>query len=763
MSLRTRILLFLFLFALVPLVMAVIINLPLVLERVDDFYRQNYMHDLRQDFRDLDQHLASRDANVRLLARLPEPSLLTGSRSPSQIRVDLERARYTEWVNRILQDERDIIEIRFLDHNGRERFWLTRNPRTHAWFAPATPLPPLPARQLQAIRSGELKDVAYSPVRVRMGARDPQRVLTLQMMAPIRFEGSYRGAVVITIDISGLVRRDPNTLWVLDDGSYLNIPGMPQRTGSAFDQYPGLKASFARHEPVLWEAREDRMIWVPLFVTESARPLWVGRHVDTTPLREFRSELVDRVLVIIFGLIILLLIAARMMAKRVEQISSELIRGIHQTLEESRPVRFDWSDTRELEQLSADLTSLSRRHAVQARRLAEHTRELEESNRYKSEFLANVSHELRTPLNSILLLSKLLTQAGLPEEHCEQARVIHRASNELRALIDNILDLSKIEAGQFDVHCERVDLRLLLDDLRELMQPQFDEKGVRLEIEVDDGAPEVIHSDADKVRRILKNFVANALKFTDSGEVRVLVRAADSPYAVELSVRDTGIGIPKEKQAHIFDAFKQADGSTSRRYGGTGLGLTISRQLSQLLQGEIRLHSVPGEGATFSLFLPASCDEGAVRRDEPDIPVAGDGAAEAGEPGAGGSGPDLAGRRVMLLEADVRTQLRLSQLFQQRHTRPLLACDVEEALETLDEVERVDILVFDPELLGSHPCDTIRRLLDGRADGVLLLGLGDAGGIGCGPERTLHWLEREPDAGSLQRILTEWERATEEG
>ncbi len=755
MSLRTRILLFLFIFALVPLLMAVVINLPLVLERVDAFYRQTTLRDLRQDFRDLDQHLASRDANVRLLAKLPEPSLLASRARSSQARVELDRARYTEWVNRILREERDITEIRFLDQHAEERFWLARESQTHDWYAPPAPLPPLPAKSLAAIRSGELKDVAYSPVQVRLEARDPQRIITLQMMAPIRFKGRYRGAVVITIDISDMVRRDPNTFWVLDNGSYLNLPGMPGRKGNAFDRYPGLRAVFAGHKPALWEQGDVRMIWVPMFITESARPLWVGRHADLSQLLAFRDELVRRVLAIVFGLILLLLIAARMMAKRVEQIGSELLQGIHQTLEGNRAVTFSWSDTRELKQLSDDLTHLSRRHAAQARRLREHTRELEESNRYKSEFLANVSHELRTPLNSILLLSKMLAdaQAGLPPEQREQARVIHKAGNDLKALIDNILDLSKIEAGRFDVHCEDLALRPLLEDLRELLQPQFDDRGLSLALEMADGLPTVIRSDPDKVRQILKNFLANALKFTHQGGVRIRVAPGDPPYAVALSVIDTGIGIPRDKQAHIFEAFRQADGSTSRRYGGTGLGLTISRQLARLLGGEIRLHSEPGQGATFSLLLPLSCegDAGApptppAVREQPEVVAA---------TGSEQPAPNLRGRRVMLLESDVRTQLALSQLFKQWQGQLLLACDPDEARETLDEAGGVDILVFDPQIVGERPCATIRQMLAGRGDQALLLGLSEAPEAAC--DLPVRWLRRAPlDREALARAVGEW-------
>jgi signal transduction histidine kinase len=765
MSLRTRILLFLFLFALVPLLMAVVINLPLVLDRVDDYSRQTYLHDLRQDFRDLDQHLASRDANVRLLARLPEPSLFAPDRKALQARVDLERVRYTEWVNRILGDESDIFEIRFLDRDANEHFWLLRSAVTRAWYAPPAPLSELPKKQLQVIRSGKLKDVAYTPVRV--GSADgvgAAPLLTLQMMAPIRVEDTYWGAVVISLDISSLVTSDTRTRWVMHDGSYLYLPDSEKVSGNAFERYPGLDELFAKRKPSLWERGDQRVIWVPMFVTESGLPLWVGRQADTSQLVELRTELVHRVLAIVFGLILLLLIAARMLAKRVEEISTELIEGIHETLESNRAVEFNWSDTHELEQLSADLTSLSARHAVQARSLLEHTRELEDSNRYKSEFLANVSHELRTPLNSILLLSKMLKapESGLADEQREQAGVIHKAGNDLRTLIDNILDLSKIEAGRFEVHPEQVSLRPLLEDLRELMQAQFDQKALQLKLDWHDSAVTVVRSDSGMIRQILKNFLANALKFTAAGEVRLVVRPAKAPFALEISVSDTGIGIPREKQAHIFDAFRQADGSTNRRFGGTGLGLTISRQLADLLQGEIRLRSEPGQGTTFSLLLPADFDP---QRQSSDGDAASRGRA-AEEPAAGSEGSpllDLSGNRVMLVLSDIRAQLSLSQMFQRWGTLPLLACDMEEACETIDGEGRPDVLVFDPRDLGEQACDSIRALTEASAGSMLAIAMGAPDALGCEPPQGIHWLTGALGEEPLYRILAEWVSQRENG
>lgn len=721
MSLRSRILLFLFIFALLPLLMAVVINLPLVLERVDSFYRQAFLQNLRADFADLDQHLASRKASATLLARLPEPSLLNNDTEQSGLRLELDRARYTEWINRILRDEHDIVNIRFLDREGNEHYSLGRDSQTGSWFGLTEPLPPLSARQETAIRAGQIKEVTFSPLRVHTDAEHPQQTLTLQLLAPVMVEEENTGVVVLTVDISGLVRRDTNTLWVLDDGHYLQLPDQPQKMGTAFDDFSGLAEEFQRRQLLLWESGGRRWIWVPLFVTEDGSPLWVGREVDSDPLRHFRTEIVERVLAIVAGLIVLLLFSARLLAKRAETISSELIGGIRKTLETDEPVRFEWSDMPELRQLSQDLSRLSLRHAEQTRAQLAHTRELEESNRYKSEFLANVSHELRTPLNSILLLSKLLAadKAGLQGEQREQAQVIHKAGKDLKALIDNILDLSKIEARQLDVACEDVSLETLIEDLRNLMKPQFDEKGLDLAVTCTEDAPAVIRSDPDKIRQILLNFVGNALKFTEQGGVQLQVRAAPEPMRVELAVVDSGIGIARNKQAHIFEAFRQADGSTSRRFGGTGLGLTISRQLAHLLGGEVHLHSEPGKGATFSLILPFSCDGEPVNEPEEAMPAT---VAEEREP----LPADLSGQRVLLMLSDIKQQLQLGRWLKQSGAEVLLADDHEEAIETIDEQGSLDVLVYDPELLAEQTCVTIERVRNHNKKPMMLIGLGNS-------------------------------------
>jgi signal transduction histidine kinase/DNA-binding response OmpR family regulator len=237
-------------------------------------------------------------------------------------------------------------------------------------------------------------------------------------------------------------------------------------------------------------------------------------------------------------------------------------------------------------------------------------RELEQSTKYKSEFLANMSHELRTPLNSVLLLSRLLAENNennLTKEQVEYAEVIQTSGQGLLSLIDEILDLSKIEAGKMHLEYHPVLLNEIVNDMKALFTPVAREKKVDFVVRVDEQLPSQIETDKMRLEQVLKNLLSNALKFTSQGFVQMNISSLkENPSFICFSVKDTGIGIPKEKQALIFEAFQQADGSTRRKYGGTGLGLSISRELTKLLGGEIKVSSEAGKGSEFTIYLPIS-------------------------------------------------------------------------------------------------------------------------------------------------------------
>ncbi|MCF6404388.1 response regulator [Chitinophaga filiformis] len=234
--------------------------------------------------------------------------------------------------------------------------------------------------------------------------------------------------------------------------------------------------------------------------------------------------------------------------------------------------------------------------------------ELEISTKYKSEFLANMSHELRTPLNSILLLSRLMAENNdhnLNPDQVESAQVIQSSGKGLLNLIDEILDLSKIEAGKMDLEFAPVPVHEICTDMEALFVPIAREKNLALQVDIQPEAPALIETDKMRLEQILKNLLSNALKFTARGMVTLRVAAVPENAAlIRFSVKDTGIGIPADKQQIIFEAFQQADGSTRRKYGGTGLGLSISRELAKLLGGEIRLESEPGQGSEFIVTIP---------------------------------------------------------------------------------------------------------------------------------------------------------------
>ncbi|TDE17610.1 hybrid sensor histidine kinase/response regulator [Dyadobacter psychrotolerans] len=232
--------------------------------------------------------------------------------------------------------------------------------------------------------------------------------------------------------------------------------------------------------------------------------------------------------------------------------------------------------------------------------------ELERSGKFKSEFLANMSHELRTPLNSILILSRILQEnkaQHLSDEEQRYASVIHNSGSDLLTLINDILDLAKVESGKVELHYENVGIELLLVEVRNTFQKVAENKGLNLKLSKDQNCPETIYVDQVRLLQILRNLLSNAIKFTSApGEVSLLISFENG--FLKFAVADTGIGIPLDKQQAIFEAFQQADGSTSRKYGGTGLGLSITRELTNLFQGSISVKSEPGHGSVFTLRIP---------------------------------------------------------------------------------------------------------------------------------------------------------------
>ena len=724
-KLRTQVSLFLFLFGLAPLLAVVIINVPLVFDKLELFYHKAYLQNLRADFRDLDQHIARRHEMVLLLAKLPEPGMLVDP-AHSETGKTLKEARssYTDWVNRVLFDQLDITAIVFLDQAGRSRFSLERDSKTGV-LTPGKQPPALPSADF--IAAGLQRppgSVLTGPISINWeaGKSDPKRFMTLRFISPIVGSAPHsasdgipetRGAVLVNMDVGGLAGAYRGIYWVHDNGHYLTYGNADADQPTAFEDFPGLDDIFVKGELNLWKYGEQQVFWVPLFPTEHAGPLWVGRSVDASPIAEFRSTLEIRTISIVAGLLIVVFIFARLIAIRIEKFGHELTDGITRVLEHHEVVEFSWARPEELRSLGDNLTRLAQTHAQASAALRSHARELEESNRYKSEFLANVSHELRTPLNSILLLSKMLADSKtgqLGADQAQQARVIHDAGTDLRALIDNILDLSRIEAGKVALKLDEVNLPALLDDLVQLMRPQFDAKALELALEIDAQAPDSIVTDGEKLRQILVNFLSNAVKFTTTGNVRLRLsssRGGDAELCpVRISVQDSGIGIPREKQDVIFEEFKQADGSTSRRYGGTGLGLTISRQLANLLGGRIEIQSELGVGSTFSLLLPLEFDQRRVEADQ--IKSGGQqrlAATESHVPQA-----DYPGCRVLVVDDDVRNLLALTPLLEGWSIEVTAAGDGREALETLEADSGFDLVLMDLMMPEFDGYDTIRRM-----------------------------------------------------
>lgn len=390
--------------------------------------------------------------------------------------------------------------------------------------------------------------------------------------------------------------------------------------------------------------------------------------------------------------------------------------------------------TQELEQAKAELEQYAER--------------LKQSAQYKSNFLANMSHELRTPLNSILILSQLLCEnadRSLSAEEEGYARVIHSSGNDLLALIDDILDLSKIEAGKIELVIDEVNVTEIPDLMKLGFDPVAEKKGLAFHHELEPDVPRIMRTDGQRLQQILKNLLSNAFKFTDTGSVTLKIHKADPqvmrerlPYAdpdniVAFSVIDTGIGIPKDKQQLIFEAFHQVDGNTNRIYGGTGLGLSICSEFALLLGGCIIVESELYKGSSFTLYVPAERSAAAEELKQAMMEAAASQSKtpveplpeenwpedEAGPAGSESPGTEqksagefnpFEGKRVLLVEDDARNVFAVVQALEQSGLEVTVAGNGKECMEIVDADSSFDLVLMDIMMPIMDGFETTRAL-----------------------------------------------------
>jgi signal transduction histidine kinase/HAMP domain-containing protein/ActR/RegA family two-component response regulator len=347
----------------------------------------------------------------------------------------------------------------------------------------------------------------------------------------------------------------------------------------------------------------------------------------------------------------------------------------------------------------AKLLELKNREVeLASKSLEEKAEQLQLISKYKSEFLANMSHELRTPLNSLLILSKVLADnrdGNLSVDQVRFAETIHTSGNDLLQLINEILDLSKVEAGKMPIDPRTFAVSELSSYLEQTFGPVAGQKGLGFEIRMEKGVPPTLFTDPNRLQQILKNLLSNAFKFTAKGRV-VMTGTPARDGMLRISVQDTGIGIAPEKQRLIFDAFQQADGTTSRKYGGTGLGLTISREIARLLGGTIDVVSAPDQGSTFTLCIPTQyAGAEAIARDDA---VAYEAAPERPIPALPAHAA-FDGITVLLVDDDTRNIFAIQTVLESRGMRVHHADNGQTALEILRE-RHVDVVLMDTMMPG---------------------------------------------------------------
>jgi signal transduction histidine kinase/CheY-like chemotaxis protein len=349
-----------------------------------------------------------------------------------------------------------------------------------------------------------------------------------------------------------------------------------------------------------------------------------------------------------------------------------------------RPHRFDANHISAL-RLIADLTAMVYRNVTVQQALTHAKERAEAASRAKGQFLANMSHEVRTPLNGIMGMAALLVETSLNDEQREFAQVIRSSASSLLDIVNDVLDVSKVEAGMLVIERASFDLRATCEDVLSLCTQLATERGVTLHLDYDAECPVKLVGDVGRVRQILLNLVTNALRFTPRGWVRVVVRERDRRErvsVVDLAIVDTGVGIPADKLEYVFEKFTQADTSTTRRFGGTGLGLAISRGLTQLMGGSLSVVSEPGQGSTFTARLPFGRADGT---SAPPMPATSDAWRPLSRP-----------LRVLVVE-DNPTNQRVAV-----HLLKKLGATADVAVDGVDAINHVRANTYDVVLMDCH-------------------------------------------------------------
>jgi signal transduction histidine kinase/CheY-like chemotaxis protein/HAMP domain-containing protein len=419
-----------------------------------------------------------------------------------------------------------------------------------------------------------------------------------------------------------------------------------------------------------------------------------------------------------------LLVQSQRLAQELQEQSAELQRT-NAELEEKATL---------LQEQKGNIETKNREIEMARAGLEEKAQQLARASQYKSEFLANMSHELRTPLNSLLLLARLLAdnaEENLTAKQIEFARTIHSAGSDLLSLIDDILDLSKIEAGRMDVEPAELYFSDLRGYVEQAFAPQAEEKGLELQVTLAPDLPDSIMTDPQRLQQILRNLLSNAVKFTEEGTVTLDIGPAGPEVTFDLpalvtanqviafTVRDTGIGISDEKLSLIFEAFQQADGTTSRRFGGTGLGLKISREYAALIGGAIAVSSKPAVGSTFTLYIPdVLVPDVVISQPMTVVPVARANLPMLRRPAVeveraiGTSGGQLDGATVLIIDDDVRNVFALTSALELHGMTVLYSDNGADGVRLLAEHPEVDIVLMDammPDQDGYQTTRAIRR------------------------------------------------------